>query len=709
MERLSIADYYPQQASLQSYDELLQYASKHHAKEVAYKFRLQAKGEVQERRFETFIQDSYALKKLLYPFVTEWEKLGKIYHPKKKAKIAIIGANSYFWRLAYMATALTPAFCVPLDKLLKYAEVKNLLDRVEPEVLFYDGAFHEQALQLQKECPYLRMLICMNRLALRKKDRDYAFSHLDAPMAQDLKKAIHYKHLDETKTFGQANITESQEQEQTQALEDEHSTRIRIERQENQGKLFLFEDLLEQAYIWQEQGENYLQKKVESSVEEKPTAIHPLSIYAEAKARVPQPEEASILIFTSGTTEQSKAIVLSQANICSNILSLARVVSLPERIRCLSLLPLHHTFENTCGFLVVFYLGGCVCDSDGLRYIADNMKEYQPNLIISVPLIFEHFYNRIQMNIREKKAEKKIQTAIKISRFLRKFGLDLRYKFFKEIHQGLGGNLRYSFVGAAPSKPEIIRFFDDIGIRVMEGYGLTETSPVACGCNTRLLVPGTVGHSIADVEVLVQNTQAGETGEILIRGKNVMLGYWQEDGKYDRSIIDEDGYLHTGDLGIIDPHTKCLRITGRLKSMIVLENGKKVFPEEIETKLTEDFYIKEAMVFEKILEDGQVLLACELVLDETNLQAKWGKVIPAHEVQTYIKAYIEKVNESLPSFKRLRYVFYSLEEMIKTTTLKVKRPLERAKVEEALKKQGKDIKEVHLQYFSKEGKASPFS
>lgn len=414
-----------------------------------------------------------------------------------------------------------------------------------------------------------------------------------------------------------------------------------------------------------------------------------------------EPSAPSLLLFTSGTTEMSKGIVLSQENVCSNMRSVAEVVNIEPGSVSLSLLPLHHIFENTVGFIMLCYFGCCICDNDGLRYIADNLKEYKPDVMLAVPMIFNHFYNRIQQGILKKGVSEKLKRAIKISNGLRKVGIDLRRKLFKEILEQLGGNLKLAVAGAAPSSVEVLNFFNSIGITMLEGYGLTETAPVCAATNFKLIEQGTVGHSFNGVELAIDNEKDGESGEILVRGKNVMLGYWKSDEEFDTSAIDEDGWFHTGDLGQIVGPKKCLKIVGRLKSMIVMDTGKKVFPEEVEDLVKAPDFVKEAILWGDVQEDGSVQLALELSLDKDLLKEELKEEYSEANISKKVMELVDQVNKSMPHYKHIRYVFFNFEDMIKTTTMKIKRPFEQEAIKVALISQSKTLKEVHGKYFSK--------
>lgn len=391
------------------------------------------------------------------------------------------------------------------------------------------------------------------------------------------------------------------------------------------------------------------------------------------------PEQIASLLFTSGTTSTSKGVLLRNRNITSDIIALAGVVKFPVGTRLLSVLPLHHTFENTCGLFYGLYMGGCLCICDGLRYIQKNMEEYKINMLIGVPALFESFYKKVMDTIRKQNKEALINKMIKLTRSLRKVNIDLRRVIFKRIHKAFGGQFRIGICGAAPIDPDIIRFFDDIGVHILQGYGLTETSPVVAGCNSRIFVPGTVGHPLSTITIAIDNAEDGGEGEILVKGPVVMAGYY-EDEIATSAVIDQDNWFHTGDVGRVDENG-CLVITGRLKSMIVLKSGKKVFPEEIEQLITRYPFIKESMVFGDIEQDGDVIINAKFVLDPQIL-SKEG--ITEEELVMRLDQVVKEINLQVPGYKGIRSYVYSFKDLIKTTTLKVKRPHEIRLLQETL-------------------------
>lgn len=408
----------------------------------------------------------------------------------------------------------------------------------------------------------------------------------------------------------------------------------------------------------------------------------------------PDPEEPLILIFTSGTTATSKGVLLTHRSLCSNLASLEGMVKFPGTQRMLSVLPLSHTFENTCGMLFAMNIGAEIYIADGLRYIQQNMQEYKITLIIGVPNIFDAFYNRIWLTAKKGGSEKKLKMGLKISRLLRAIGIDRRRKLFAQVHEAFGGELAFAIVGAAAVNPEVSQFFDDIGVRIMQGYGLTETSPVVAGCNTQLLVNGSVGVPLPGVEVAIDTDTDGEIGEILVRGDLLMSGYYK-DPEATAEVIDKDGWFHTGDLGQISAKTNTLSIKGRLKSMIVLESGKKVFPEEIEQLISEQksVLIKDALVFSQLDDRGDTVITAKFVLDPEQVH-----LLEEHErqntIQEQLDTLVSNINGMMPSFKRVQSHFYSFKDMIRTTTLKVKRPAEIEWNLNLMKKLGLDWKQL---------------
>jgi len=403
------------------------------------------------------------------------------------------------------------------------------------------------------------------------------------------------------------------------------------------------------------------------------------------------PEAPNILLYTSGTTSQSKAVMLCHRNLCTDLRGFNSFITLGPGDVLLSILPLHHTFENTCGLLTPLLSGACIAYCDGLRYITKNLKEYEVSYMIGVPLLYENIYDKIIETVKKTKKYIPFRIALVLSKVLRFFGIDMRRKLFAAILEPLGGKLRTFISGAAALSDRVAKGFDGIGINVFQGYGLTETSPVIAGCNEHVLVHGTCGHPIEGVEVKIDSEAPGIPGEILVKGPIVMLGYLDNPEATKEAIV--DGWFHTGDLGVIEKHG-LLKITGRLKSMIVLNSGKKIFPEEIEALFNKLPFIKESMVFAEPKVDGDADVYVRLVLKKEVVEQDISEAFDDKIVSELLGAEIKSINKQMPSFKSIKYFFFGYEEMPKTTTLKIKRHVERENISKILYDSAMSMKEA---------------
>ena len=321
-------------------------------------------------------------------------------------------------------------------------------------------------------------------------------------------------------------------------------------------------------------------------------------------------EEMSIMLFTSGTTNQSKAVMLSHKNICTNVKDIRNVFELDETDRLLSFLPLHHTFECTVGFLYPLSIGGSIIFSKGVRHIADELKNFKITAMICVPVVFEKMYDKLMKTIEDKGKMPTVKKGIKLSNCLLKVGIDIRKKLFKEIHDNLGGCLRVMVAGGAALSPEKEKGFWDLGFNVLQGYGLTETSPVIAAELTKQKRLGSIGKKFPSVEVKIDNPDKSGVGELLAKGDSVMIGYYNNE-EANEEVFTEDGWFRTGDLARIDKNGY-LYISGRKKFVIVLKNGKNVYPEEIESLLEKSELVKECMVFGMPARDGDVTLSVKI-------------------------------------------------------------------------------------------------
>jgi long-chain acyl-CoA synthetase len=404
-------------------------------------------------------------------------------------------------------------------------------------------------------------------------------------------------------------------------------------------------------------------------------------------------EKMSILLFTSGTTSMAKGVMLSHAKLASNVTAISTVIKAGPGDTHLSLLPLHHTFENTIGLMFMIHSGVCIAYCDGIKYIAQNLKEYNVTLLVAVPAIFEAMYRKLQDGIRKSGKAGLVNLLLKVSDTLRMLGIDVRRKLFKSIFEQLGPGLRLAFSGAAPMDPEIITGFDRIGFRLLEGYGLTETSPVVAANNDFVSKPGTVGHPLGGIEVAIDAPDENGMGEIITRGPNIMLGYY-ENPEATSEAIDAQGWFHTGDLGVIDEEG-CIRVTGRAKSMIVFTNGKKAFPEEFEVLLNNIAGVKDSVVWGNKDPDGDIKVCAKLVIDRDVFAAGKDRMPGEKELAGILDTAVREINKTLPQYKIIRYFVMTTEELAKTTKFTIKRPIELDKTKGMLDKAGLDMRKAN--------------
>jgi long-chain acyl-CoA synthetase len=410
-------------------------------------------------------------------------------------------------------------------------------------------------------------------------------------------------------------------------------------------------------------------------------------------------EVMSILLFTSGTTSLAKGVMLSHANIAANVSSISSAIKVLPRDVHLSLLPLHHTFENTIGLAFMVHSGVCVAFSDGIKHIAQNLQEYGVSILVAVPAILEAMYRKLQSGIEKSGKAKSFSILIKFSEILRSIGIDLRKKLFKSIFNKLGPRLRLVVSGAAPLDPEVVIGFDKLGLTLLQGYGLTETSPVVSVNNDFVNKPGTIGPPLSDIEVALDNPDENGMGEIIVRGKNVMLGYY-EDIETTKEVLDTKGWFKTGDLGSID-EDGVIKISGRAKSMIVFANGKKAFPEEYEVLLNDIPYVKDSFVWGYETQDGDIQACAKLVIDLGGLKSDKNSIPSDEELAALFGKAIKDINNLLPKYKIIRYFILTKEDLVKTTTLKIKRPVELEKINSVLTKVGIDMRKASGKFVEK--------
>ena len=388
-------------------------------------------------------------------------------------------------------------------------------------------------------------------------------------------------------------------------------------------------------------------------------------------------EKMGIMLFTSGTTAMSKAVMLSHKNLVTNVMDIIQRFDLTDEDRFLSFLPLHHVFECTVGFLYPISIGGSIAFCEGVKHMAENIKEFEITAMISVPAVFDIIYRKVMKTIEKKGKLANLEKGKKVSQFLLKMKIDLRKQLFKEVHESLGPKLKLVVTGGAALDPETEKGFNDLGFDVEQGYGLTETAPVIAAETPKCRRLGSIGKKFPSVEVKIDDPDEEGIGELMAKGPSIMLGYYENE-EATKSALEPDGWFHTGDLARIDKDG-FIYIAGRKKSVIVLNNGKNVFPEEIETLLNKVEGIKETFVYEKKEDDGDVKVCVEIVYDKEMIKDLYN-IEDEEKIKEFLWEKVKEVNKLMPKYKYVREMIVTEEPLIKTTTLKIKRHEELKKV-----------------------------
>lgn len=419
-------------------------------------------------------------------------------------------------------------------------------------------------------------------------------------------------------------------------------------------------------------GINYLIKEGKEIVESGDTSYMDIKI---------DPEEFKVLIFTSGTTSNSKGVMICNRNLAANINAVFAFMHLYPEDRLFSILPLHHTYESTIGFLVPFAAGSSIAICEGLRYIVPDMQEAKPTVMLTVPLLVENLYKKINETIKKSKKDGIVNSMIYITNALKAVNVDIKRKVFREILENFGGRLRIIVSAAAPIDSKIAKWIEDIGIEFLQGYGLTETSPIAA------LTPeyepsryASTGIAVKDTDIKVLNPNEKGEGELLIKGPTLMLGYYEDEEETRKAI--ENGYFHSGDIGRIDADG-FIYITGRSKNVIVTQNGKNIYPEEIEMLLNDIPEIKESIVYgQKESEDKrdkELIITAKIIPNYKKIEEIYGKNLSDEEVQKIIWNKVKETNKKLTSYKAVKKIEIKKDEFEKTSTMKIKRYVETSK------------------------------
>lgn len=386
------------------------------------------------------------------------------------------------------------------------------------------------------------------------------------------------------------------------------------------------------------------------------------------------PDEFKVLLFTSGTTSNAKGVMLTSRNLAENINAATAYAKVYPEDRFFSVLPLHHTYESTIGFLLPMAWGSSIAVCQGLKHIVPNMLESKPSVLISVPLLIENLYKKINASIKKAGKDGLVGSMLHITNALKMVGVDVKRKVFSDIYENLGGNLRFIVSAAAPIDAKIGKWVEDIGITFLQGYGLTETAPIAALTPEYQPKVGSAGKAIPKGEIRIEDPNEDGEGEVLIKTPTLMIGYYEDEKATNEviEVIDGERWFHSGDIGYLDKDG-FLYITGRSKNVIVTQNGKNIYPEEIELLLAQVPEIKECMVYgkqdEKDPSNKELIISVKVI---PNLD-KIGENLTDEEIREIIWPKIKEVNKKLTSYKAIKNLEIKHDEFEKTTTMKIKR------------------------------------
>lgn len=552
----------------------------------------------------------------------------------KGERIAVMGQNSYEWIVSYLAVINGTGIVVPIDKELTGPEIGNLLRAGDAHTIFCT----------RQECKKLAGLPEIDRLIVMEFYGDRT----------DINELL----------------------EESDFEEDSYRTLI-LGDQSRKVEVYSWTDLVR----WGEQlpaGPDSINGKPAGTDPEDPHEglnAEDLDVDRTFIDAEIDPDALAVILFTSGTTGNPKGVMLSHRNITSNIMDVCRICQVYQSDKTLSLLPIHHTYECTLGMLLVLYRGASTAFCEGFKYISQNMKEAQNTFIIVVPRVLELVYDRIQKGIEKQGKEKTFRRAMKVNKALRKVGINLSRTIFKSVIDGLGGKLRVVITGAAALNPNIFRAFEDFGIMVLQGYGMTECTPLISGTPgsapaERYRKAGSVGTTVDKGEIKIINKDEDGIGEVLFRGPNVMLGYYNMPEETAKTI-EPDGFMHTGDLGFVDKEG-WLYLTGRAKNVIVTKTGENVYPEEIEDEIRSNRAIEECMVF-PYNDNGEETVGIQILPMMESITEELGHEPSEEELNSYFKALVTEFNQNLAVYKRIRAVFVRKEDFVRTTTKKIRR------------------------------------
>lgn len=384
-------------------------------------------------------------------------------------------------------------------------------------------------------------------------------------------------------------------------------------------------------------------------------------------------DEMSELLFTSGTTGIAKGVMLSHKNICFDLMIAPTILKVYTWDIFFSVLPVHHTYEGTAGFLMPLYKGASIAYCEGLKHIVKNLAEVKPTLFLGVPALFETLYKTIMKNIRKQGKENLVKKVMAVNKVTKKIGIDLNKKFLKDILNVFGGRMRVLISGGAAIDPAILQFFNDLGFIAVQGYGLSECAPMGAlnPDQHKYMRNASVGHTLPGMKSKIVDPDEDGIGEICLKGDNVMLGYYKMPEETAKVL--HDGWFYTGDQGYIDDED-FIYITGRKKNVIITSNGKNVYPEELEYYLSLSPYVAESMVWGATDEkSGDITIVAAIVPEKDEVEAALGEDAEDDAVKELLWKEVDKINENMPFFKKIKKIAVRKEELEKNTSKKVKR------------------------------------
>lgn len=524
-----------------------------------------------------------------------------------ESRLAIVAETRYEWYVSYLAGMNSGIIMVPIDNELQTEELASLFNRSFCDAVIYSARFADKVEKAAKTVPTLKQLILMNDLGFASGKND-----------DDDNKEIEKRELEFISDAGK---------------------KISV---------LLWNDLLRDGRQALLEGDR---RFTEIEID---------------------PDKLAVLLFTSGTTDRSKCVMHSHRTIAANIMGMGQLlfIGINHDDTLLSVLPLNHTYECTCGFLYQIYKGDTIAQAEGLRYISQNIKESEATCILCVPLLLESMHRLIWRNIKKQGKEKLIRRIMSISRGLNKLGIDLRKTFFKAIHESLGGHMRTFISGGAAIDPQILQDFYDWGFIAVQGYGLTEFAPILALNRERYFRHDSAGLPLPDNKIKILDPDENGVGEILGSGPNMMLGYY-EDPELTAEVI-VDGWYHTGDMGHIT-REGFLVITGRKKNTIITKNGKNIFPEELEAVLNRNPEIAESVVYGDENESGDTVLSVEIFPDKEQLGERLGKDASDEQILDLMKELVKNLNDQIPTYQGIRRVKIRDSEFPKNTSKKILR------------------------------------